>query len=212
MPPLGPTTAEQLHASLSTHPFRQLGLWWPPRRLVAVRLGLRRGQAPACRLGPGRVLRGYPAARPRPPAAPPAARRPGPASPEASRGGRRGSRSPGIGPRPPARARGPSSPAPAESVPVDPARTGHRRLRVDFRRLGVDCTLNGRGTDEPAPPCRLGLLFIEESALEKGIRGRSQPRKANARCFTQGPGRLKQRWLVHCASSVVRHCAAKAAG
>ncbi len=28
-----------------------------------------------------------------------------------------------------------------------------------------DCTLNGRGTDELVPPCRLGLLLIEESAL-----------------------------------------------
>ncbi len=171
-----------------------------PRRLVVVRLGPRLPLAVLVANGPGRVLRGYPAARPRPPAAPAAARRPGPASPEASPSGRRGCRGPGMG-HARSRARGPSSPPPTESVPVDPARTGHRRLRVDFRRLGVDLTLNGRGTDELAPPCRLGLLFIEESALEKGIRGRSQPRKANARRFTQGPGRLKQRWSVAPAQS-----------
>jgi hypothetical protein len=125
VPPLGPTTAEQLLASLSTHRFRQLGLWWPPRRLVVVRLGLRRGQAPACRLdasGPGRVLAVTPQRDP--------GRRlhrrqrsgPGPLLPGKPR--RRAPWIPEHGPRPAGPGQGPGSSAPAG--PVDLAWTGHR--------------------------------------------------------------------------------------
>ena len=115
-------------------------------------------------------------------------------------------RRPGLG-------TGPSSPAPAESVPVDPARTG-RRLRVDFRRLGVDCTLNGRlgDADEPGP-VPFGVAFNRGKCSRKGHQRALSAEESERSVFHTGPRPIEAA-MVHGASSVAKHRAAtsKAAG
>ena len=108
-------------------------------------------------------------------------------------------------------ARGPSSPAPAESVPVDPARTG-RRLRVDFRRLGVDCTLNGRLRDGDEPgPVPFGVAFDRGKCSQKTDIRALSAEESERSVFHKGRRPIEAA-IVHRANPVVRHCAAKAAG